>query len=151
MIKKTIEILSEYTSYENLRRGICFFLSQEHRAPSPHHASMPPESRTLRKISDILKSDITILGTYEHNSRMYFGARLADRRSTVFFATSWAGVDAFIKSKKTLRQLLLESTDVWVDPMPQLDPNFLPSVVDQIEFADLLYRDIPSRLRINIL
>lgn len=112
---------------------------------------MPPEPRTLRKISEILKSDVTLLATYEHNSKMYFGARLADRRSTVYFATNWAGVDAFIKSKKTLRQLFLESTDVWVDSLPQLDPNFLPSVGEQIELADIHYRDIPSRLRINIL
>jgi hypothetical protein len=152
MIKKAIEILGECKPYDNLRRGIQFFLSEEYAPPTPTPVTaMSPEPRALRMISEILKSDATLLATYEFNSRMYFGARLADQRGTVFFATTWAGVDAFIKSKKTLRQLLHESTDVWVDSMPELDGPHRMVVAGQIAFPDVFYRDIPSKMRINIL
>lgn len=152
MFKKAIEIMGEFKS-ENVRRGIQFFLSHTHdsSAPSSNHKGMSPEPRTPRKISEILKSDITLLATYDFNSRMYFGARLSNGHGRVFFDTTWAGVDAFIKSRKTLRQLLSESTDVWVDTNPEESTANRITIGDQIEFTDSLYKDLPTRFRINIL
>lgn len=152
MIKKTIEILSECSSYSNLRKGIQLFLSKEDAPPTLNsHPTMAHEARALRKISELLRSDTTLLATYEYNSRMYFGARIAHRQGMVYFATTWAGVDAFLKSKKTLRQLIAESVDVWVDTVPSLDATQRLAVAQQIEFVDVLYRDVPTKLRINIL
>ncbi len=153
MIKKAIEILGECQPYDSLRRGIQFFLSQTHD-PSPTSSTvtaMSPEPQALRKISEILKSDATLLATYEYNGQLYFGARLTDRRGTVYFATTWAGVDAFIKSKKTLRQLIAESGDVWADVMPEVNTANRMVIADQIELTDAFYRDIPAKMRINIL
>lgn len=153
MIKKAIEILSECQPYDNLRRGIQFFLSESYDSSSTPSTvtAMSPEPRTLRKISEILKSDATLLATYEFNGRMYFGARLSDQRGTVFFTTTWAGVDAFIKSKKTLRQLLSESTDVWADGNPEVNTANRMEMAEQIEIVDALYKDLPTKFRINIL
>jgi hypothetical protein len=152
MIKKAIEILGRSKSYDNLLRGIHFFLSEEYPSSTPStHTTMPPEPRALRKISELIKSETTILATYEFNSRMYFGARLTDQSGTVYFSTTWAGVDAFIKSKKTLRQLFNESQDVWADSMPALDGTTRSSVVEQIKFVDEFYKDIPAKVRLSIL
>lgn len=108
------------------------------------------DTRNLKKISDILNSEGTILGLYiDTRTNLYLGSFLKDGSGTIFYTVDLTQLKAYLQSKMPLADLYKRSSSFLVqhkfrkETKTYLKQDFLES----LQCGNDYYKDISESMK----
>ena len=112
------------------------------------------DSRNLKKETDILNSEGTILGLYrDPKGNLYFGSLLKDGSGTVFYAVSENQLKDYLHSKMTLSSLYKESQSFLVKHKfrGEMKTYLKEDFVDSLQCGNDFYKNIPKSMKSKVI
>lgn len=108
------------------------------------------EINQLKKVDDILNSEGTILGLYQHKSgNLFLSSYLKDRSGEIYYSTDKETLKKYFNSEMKLKQVYLESSDFLVTRKlgKETETFIKEDLTDLILCGDSLFSEISKDMR----
>ena len=108
------------------------------------------EINQLKKVDDILNSEGTILGLYEHKSgNLFLSSYLKDGSGEIYYSTDKETLKKYFNSEMTIKQVYLESEDFLVSRKFRRETEtFLKEdLTELLQCGDNLFSEITNSMR----
>jgi hypothetical protein len=107
------------------------------------------EVEKLKKLTDILNSEGTILGLYQIDNELFLGSFLTDKTGMVYYSTNKKALNRYLNNEITLGQVYLESEDFIVSRNFRNDTvTYLKQdLAEKIQCSDKYYNELSNELK----
>ncbi len=108
------------------------------------------DPRNLKKISDILNSEGTILGLYrDPKDNLFLGSLLKEGSGTIFYSVDLNQIKDYLKSELTISELYNESSSFLVNHKfrKEIKTYLKQDFLNSLQCGNEYYKDIPESMK----
>lgn len=105
--------------------------------------------KKLKKLTDILNSEGTILGLYQIDNELFLGSFLTDKTGMVYYSTNKEILNHYVNGEITLSQVYLDSEDFIVSRKFRNDTvaYLKQDLADKIQCGDKYYNELSDGMK----